>query len=231
MTYVMSDIHGKYEKYAEMLKKIEFCKDDELIVVGDIVDRGEKPIEVLRDMMLRENVTPIIGNHDLVALTVLPQLNEAILNGGEIDEKLKKTLNIWLDDGGKTTVNGFCGISSDNERREILDYLDEFLPYEAIDIEEKTFVMVHAGLGNFRPDKKFREYTEEELLFSRPELNERYFENEDIFVIVGHTPTLTITGKAEILKSEGKIFIDCGACYPSGRLACLCLETMEEFYV
>lgn len=231
MTYVMSDIHGKYEKYAEMLKKIEFSKDDELIVVGDIVDRGEKPIEVLRDMMSRENVTPIIGNHDLVALTVLPQLYEAILNGGEIDEKLKETLNIWLDDGGNTTANGFCGLSSDNERLEILDYLDEFLPYEAIDIEEKTFVMVHAGLGNFRPDKKFREYTEEELLFSRPEPNERYFENEDIIVIVGHTPTLTITGKAEILKSEGKIFIDCGACYPSGRLACLCLETMEEFYV
>ena len=27
------------------------------------------------------------------------------------------------------------------------------------------------------------------------------------------------------------IAIDCGACFENGTLACLCLDTMEEFYV
>lgn len=231
MTYVMSDIHGKFDKYTKMLEKIEFCKDDELIVVGDVVDRGEKPIEVLQDMMSHENITPILGNHDLVALTVLSQLNEVILSGNEIDDNLKEMLEIWLDDGGKSTVNGFCAIANNEERQAILDYLEDFLLYEAIDVEDKTYVMVHAGLGNYREGKKLHEYTEDEILFSRPEPSERYYKQEDIFVIVGHTPTQKLTGKAEILKSEGKIYIDCGACFPSGKLACLCLETMEEFYV
>ena len=30
---------------------------------------------------------------------------------------------------------------------------------------------------------------------------------------------------------KDKIGIDCGACYPHGQLACLCLDTMEEYYV
>ncbi|HIR16153.1 MAG TPA: serine/threonine protein phosphatase, partial [Candidatus Onthosoma merdavium] len=50
------------------------------------------------------------------------------------------------------------------------------------------------------------------------------------FVIVGHTPTLGISGKAEIFHHNQFIAIDCGACFQDGALACLCLDTMEEFY-
>ena len=57
-----------------------------------------------------------------------------------------------------------------------------------------------------------------------------YFDDKDIYVITGHTPTMIYTGKAEIYHSSNNICIDCGACM-GGRLACLCLDTMEEFYV
>ena len=40
MTYVMSDIHGHYDKYREMLETIEFAADDTLYVLGDVLDRG-----------------------------------------------------------------------------------------------------------------------------------------------------------------------------------------------
>ena len=40
MTYVMSDIHGCYEKYRAMLENIEFAADDTLYVLGDVLDRG-----------------------------------------------------------------------------------------------------------------------------------------------------------------------------------------------
>ena len=40
MIYVMSDIHGMYEKYEKMLKQIDLSEKDTLYVLGDIVDRG-----------------------------------------------------------------------------------------------------------------------------------------------------------------------------------------------
>lgn len=44
MTYVISDIHGCYEKYRTMLEAIEFTEDDTLYVLGDVLDRGSTPI-------------------------------------------------------------------------------------------------------------------------------------------------------------------------------------------
>ena len=47
MTYVMSDIHGQYDKYLAMLDKIAFSDDDTLYILGDVLDRGEEPVELL----------------------------------------------------------------------------------------------------------------------------------------------------------------------------------------
>lgn len=47
MIYVMSDIHGEYEKYIKMLELINFSDEDELYILGDIVDRGKEPVKVL----------------------------------------------------------------------------------------------------------------------------------------------------------------------------------------
>lgn len=60
MIYVMSDIHGCYEKYSEMLSKIHFSSSDNMFILGDVLDRGEHPIKVLLDMSMRENVFPIL---------------------------------------------------------------------------------------------------------------------------------------------------------------------------
>ncbi len=57
-----------------MLKKINFSDDDTLYVLGDVVDRGERSIDVLLDMMNRTNVFPIIGNHELMVLELLRKL-------------------------------------------------------------------------------------------------------------------------------------------------------------
>ena len=74
MTYVMSDLHGCYDQYIKMLKKIQFSKNDELYILGDVIDRGKEPIKILLDMAGRDNVYPILGNHELLALSVLPAL-------------------------------------------------------------------------------------------------------------------------------------------------------------
>lgn len=52
-------------------------------------------------------------------------------------------------------------------------------------------------------------------------------------MVTGHTPTQTIEGNPNpgfIYRYNNHIAIDCGAYYPGGRLAAICLDTGEEFY-
>lgn len=231
MTYVMSDLHGAFDRYITMLEKIDFGEEDELYVIGDVVDRGEQPMEILLDMMSRANVYPLLGNHDLIALNLLPKVNKALAeNGGMLDDNLSQLLQVWILDGGQTTLSGFYRLSEE-QRRNVIEYLNEFTLLDTLDAGDKSFVLVHAGLGNYRPGKKLSEYTDDDLLFCRPDPSEQYFDDESIYTVMGHTPTPYFSGKPEIYKNGRNIFIDCGACNPEGKLACLCLETLEEFYV
>lgn len=230
--YVMSDIHGEYKKYLEMLELIKFSDEDELFVIGDVVDRGPEPIKLIQDMMLRSNIYPLMGNHDLMAFDVLSKLMVEITEDNYDTHLTKDTmreLSEWLADGGDITLTQFRALDK-QQRQDILDYFSEFSLCEAIDIGEKSFIMSHAGLGNFRKDKKLCEYTEEELLFGRNDPDVQYFDNPNIYLVWGHTPTRIICGEDKIYKSHNNILIDCGACF-GGKLACLCLDTMEEFYV
>ncbi len=232
MTYVMSDIHGEYEKYIQMLELIGFSDDDELFVLGDVVDRGAEPIKVIQDMMMRANIYPIMGNHDLLALDVLRKLS-VVITEDNYDSYLTKDimseLAEWISEGGDTTFAQFRKLDTE-QRFDVIDYLSGFSVCETIDIGEKSYIMTHAGLGNFRSDKRLSEYTDEELIFGRKDPDKQYFDNENIYLIWGHTPTRLISGKDEIYKSCNNILIDCGVAF-GGKLACLCLETMKEYYM
>ena len=74
MTYVMSDIHGMYEKYLKMLDVIKFSDDDVLYILGDIIDRGPEPIEIILDIMTRPNIVCLKGNHKHMALDCMRYL-------------------------------------------------------------------------------------------------------------------------------------------------------------
>ena len=232
MTYVMADIHGEYDRFLKMLELIEFSPDDELYILGDIVDRGAEPVKLLTDLMERPNVTVIMGNHDFLALDVLRQLSVDVTEDNfstQIDTALMNEIQEWMKNGGGVTMEQFGRLDKE-QRADIINYMSEFPLFETVETDEHAFILVHAGLGNFRKGKKLKDYTPEELLLTRNNPDVRYFDDENIFVISGHTPTLKTTGKAEIYKNSGNICIDCGAVF-GGRLACLCLETMEEFYV
>lgn len=231
-SYVMSDIHGEYEKYREMLEKIDLKGDDTLYILGDVVDRGARPMDVLLDMMKRPNVYPLMGNHDLLAQDILKKLNVETADenyANRLDADDMNELIDWLRDGGQSTLTQFRALTSE-QKADVLDYIGEFSLCEAVEIGEKVFVLVHAGLGNFRKGKKLRDYTLQELLMDRHDPEKEYFDDEDIYVVTGHTPTQIYTGRAEIYQSNHNICIDCGACM-GGKLACLCLDTMEEYYV
>lgn len=41
-TYVISDIHGMYNKFTELLNKIKLKDTDTLYILGDVLDRGTR---------------------------------------------------------------------------------------------------------------------------------------------------------------------------------------------
>ena len=60
MTYVMSDLHGMYDRFIAMLEKIDFSDSDELFIIGDIIDRGERPVDILEYVMDKPNITVLL---------------------------------------------------------------------------------------------------------------------------------------------------------------------------
>lgn len=55
-TYVISDLHGRWEKYRAILAAISFRPTDTLYVLGDVIDRGPDGCKILLDMMGRPNI-------------------------------------------------------------------------------------------------------------------------------------------------------------------------------
>lgn len=232
-TYVMSDLHGDYDSYMAMLKKIDFSDDDMLYILGDVLDRGPEPIKIVLDLMERHNAVVIAGNHCVMACDcfrfLLQEITEESLSA--IDESAIGKLTEWQLNGADPTIKGFYGCDK-TTRREIAEFIADFELYEELEVNGKSFVLVHAGLGNFHLEKEMWEYELEELVWNRPDYGVRYF--EDRYVITGHTPTMSIEGNPKpgyIYQVNGHIAIDCGCSYSGGRLGCLRLEDMREFYV
>lgn len=233
-TYIISDIHGCYREYKELLKKIHFSDEDELFILGDVCDRGCMPVSVLKDIMNRPNVFLIKGNHEVMAFSVLKNFLNVEITDESIkaleDEGIYSFLD-WLDNGGETTLNQFMALSKE-EREDIMLYLEESDDYEMLELNGKLYILVHAGLNNFSPDKELDEYSLNDIIWDRPDYNKNYFSSEKIFLVTGHTPTPLIRKdkKPLIYKEHGHIAIDCGCCF-GGRLAAYCLETGEATYV
>lgn len=63
-TIVVGDIHGCFEELEKLLSMISFSSTDELISIGDLIDRGPSPKEVLSFFMNTPNAKAIMGNHE-----------------------------------------------------------------------------------------------------------------------------------------------------------------------
>ena len=232
MVYVMSDIHGMYDQFVEVLGMIQLKDEDTLYVLGDVVDRGPHPIRTLMKLMEMPNVVCIVGNHELMALEGLRFLNTEITEESltSVDTKMLGNLLSWQSNGCEPTVNEFRKLNAE-QRKEIIDFILDFSMYEELTVAGKKYLLVHAGLGDYSPKKQITDYSLKNLVWDRADYDIRYF--EDIYVVTGHTPTQFIEGNPNpgyIYRNKNHIAIDCGCSMPGGRLAAICLDTGEEFY-
>ena len=163
----------------------------------------------------------VAGEHDFLALRMLSGFDKMLKNGDMPAPDFAAEMTAWASDGGAATLEGFRALDEDM-REGLLDYLSECSLYEEVEAGGKDYVLVHAGIDGFDPEKPLEDYAPEHF-FTVPQ-NETYY--PDRVVIVGHVPT-----KSGRIERDGNLIrLDCGV-KDGGKLGCLCLETGEEFYI
>lgn len=70
-TYAIGDIQGCFRTFRRLLRRISFGRRDHLWLVGDLVNRGPRSLDVLRFCTdLSGRATIVLGNHELHLLSL-----------------------------------------------------------------------------------------------------------------------------------------------------------------
>lgn len=176
-------------------------------------------------MMLKSNVFPILGNHEYMLNEcldfMLSEINEENISNMESSNTIQKLTSWITENGGATTFEQLNRLSKE-ELLDLQEYLMEFEVYKHVEVNQKRFILAHA---NMKPE--YLSHLEDclmNVLFEKTDSTKDEF--KDAYLITGHVPT----ADGKILKKNHHVCID-GGCVFGQNLTCLCLDTMEEFYV
>lgn len=210
--FVIGDIHSHHDEMMELFEMVNFnFNNDTLISLGDLVDRGPNPIEVIETLMRIENFIHILGNHD-------EWCYQYLLNNNQPSE--------WVSHGGKTTINAYMNNPEYSERHTA--FFEKARLYY-VDSENRLFV--HGGF-NHRIPFNLQEDNKELLIWDRSlvltameyeQYDQTFTEFKEIFV--GHTPTQFI--KEELPKKFSNLWMLDTGVYISGKLTIMNIETKE----
>ncbi len=218
MNYVMSDIHGHKKRFESILSQINLQPEDRLYILGDVIDRNPEGLSILYRLMGMPNVTMLPGNHERMMLDVLANPSDPYLR------------EMWYRNGGRVTHYQWRGIPT-SLRQKMIRYLNRLPVNVDLRIGDKDYLLVHgAPEVCWSEDPEYYDNSATYAVWKRLEPDKKYVDGKTI--IFGHTPTMYYQdgSPARIWYGDGMIGIDCGAAYPSGRLACLRLEDGKVFY-
>lgn len=199
--FAIGDIHGYINKLEALMRKIHPDPEkDEIVFLGDYVDRGPNSKEVV-EMVLEikrrfPRTTCLMGNHEFSLLDYLTYRRDP--------------WTFFLN-GGVETIHSYDLTGDDIEAKmppEHRAFFNSLKPY----YETEDYIFVHAGLREGVP---LEEQTLDDLVWIRKE----FIESKKDFgkvVIFGHTPF------PKPLIHPNKIGIDTGAGY-GGALTCIVL--------
>ena len=105
MLYFASDIHGYYELFIRLLQKIGFSSRDEMIICGDVIDKGPDSVRLARFVFRQPNIRCILGNHEYAFLKYYWSLMQDA--DGNFEEILKK-LQAYFPDGDLLDWDTYC---------------------------------------------------------------------------------------------------------------------------
>lgn len=232
MHYVIGDIHNELGKLNSILNQIQLTGEDELIVLGDVFDRGgfdADPVGVYFALTgIQGKCTWVRGNHD-------QWLADYIKTYYGKKEKSRSKMPLYQ-------YNSFELLSQRLTEVDMLNLADLILKLplqkEAV-IDNTNYLFAHAMTSHPNVHKTTEYYLMGNMLFDTF-LSEGV---EGYTSMCGHTPTDNVIGnrgnhtyldedKHSIWKNEkGNVFLlDCRCGFNSGRLACLCIETGQRYY-
>lgn len=226
MIYVMSGLQGQYEAFLEMLGKIGFSANDTLFILGDFVDRGDDGVKILLDVMNRPNVVPLIGNHDFSMLTLVR--NEKMLVDHYGRDGADNIFRLWYADGGRPTYLAIRALDGET-REKVLQYVAGMNYYVEACVNGRKYFLSHT-LPSYDPETPLKDRAADDFIHGEIDYTKAYL--SDTVTVTGHTPTELIDPeyRGRIWQGNGHIAVDCGI-ISGGTLGCICLDTMEEFYV
>lgn len=181
----ISDIHGNLSAFKRVLEKICFTEKDILILVGDLIEKGEMNLKTLRYIMeisrIRE-VYVVSGNCDTVWEDIKSEVDDENLlrymmfRKNSILNEMCQELSIEVDE--KSDIKYIKEQIRQNFSDE-LNWLEQ-LPHI---IETEKFIFAHAGITS---DDLEEQHISEVIT------NDAFIEKGLVFskyVIVGHWPT------------------------------------------
>ena len=234
MIFATSDLHGyPLDSFLRLLEKAGFSASDQLYVIGDVIDRnGDGGVAMLRWMMRQENVILIKGNHEAMMLdcefALAPDAD--LSNPRKVSPEQAVHLLRWHRNGCLVTLDSLMKLREEapEELDGLLEYVRSAPLYMEIAVPMKRFVLVHGGLNGFSPEKGLEEYSEDDLVWTRPGVNDQYW--DDRLVVLGHTPTQYFGGKkGRMLVTDTWVDIDTGAA-GGGSPMLLRLDDMNPYY-
>ena len=122
-TYAIGDIQCCYKEFKELLKEINFNKnEDTLWLTGDLVNRGPKSFDVIKYVMdLGSSAITVLGNHDFYLIASYYKIDPWPHKNNSFEE-------IISNKDGEKIINWL--------RNQKIVHLDEDLKY----------ILVHAGI-------------------------------------------------------------------------------------
>jgi len=206
----ISDIHGSYDEFIELLDLMGYdSENDQLILLGDYIDRGSQSKEVIQEVMTLSSNGAIVlrGNHEQMFLDWLD---------------LKDQDMLFAFNGGIETMESFFPhIRQDNwdsVERARMHFLAQckseidFIRRLPLFYETNTHIFVHAGINPVATS--WRASSKNVYMWIRDEFI-HHPHNTGKTVVFGHTPTMRINPNTlgNVWHGEGKIGIDGGCCF------------------
>jgi len=149
--FAIGDIHGELNALETLIDSLELTEKDELVFLGDYVDKGPQSKEVLDyliDLQEKYDCTFVRGNHEEFMLYV-------------IDEEDFVEL-FWGNHGGNQTLKSY-GAEDCDELRKVLPEAHKTFLRNTVDAHETdTHVFAHAG---WHPERKLEEQSVKTLRY------------------------------------------------------------------
>lgn len=182
-TIILSDIHGHLDLFIKLLNKINYAKDDTLIIIGDFIEKGPQildTIHYLMDLSKRDNVYVLLGNCEWAIhhWTYHKQYIKQYLRGVEVSI-FHEAFDKYHIDYTKYSNEQLMLFASYILRKEL-----KFLETLPTLLDTDNYIFVHAGIES-RDD--YLNSSMSSMLEQQQFLQSGHKTNK--YVVVGHYPT------------------------------------------